>query len=192
MNELLIDALLLTASLVIIFPALRTRRLWSGAQFTGAKFRTSLVYNLFFACCHWGYFKTGNVIFTDMGSESPLRLLSFFFAIAHTVCIPSEYEKRPWLRRKNSPKNMIINEYPNRSVTYADSFFYYVRVITMFTMAALFYSGLTTVGVKWIIERFTEFDPTYFKVIFILSFLFIAPIFFWGIRLHHRKHGRTL
>jgi hypothetical protein len=116
--------------------------------------RIAYLYIFFFGFLHLRFAYEGKIPFMDPAPESPLRLVSFAFALIHFSRLPDKYDHKPWFRRKNSPKNMILNEYPNRSVTYTDIFFDALFHVIISVIALVCVSGFIALGICSLIERF--------------------------------------
>lgn len=130
--------------------------------------------------------------FTGLCIDPNWILISIIFLLIHGLSLPSLLHRRPWIRRKNSRKNMILNKLPDRSVTYADSFFDFLR-----TAIFLVLSGVAgaTMGTVFLISLLNLADSaSRFSAITIwtIIFLLLVIIGIWGIRYENQKRRTRL
>lgn len=190
MSDILFGSCLLLISIAVAYPSVLTKTKWSGREFTGARFRIALTYNIFFAYCHIQFLNTGVATFTDIESPPSLQYFSILFVFIHASSLPDRHERLPWFKRKSSLLQKTLNSYPNHSATKADSFFYWLTIVTLFTAALLLHAAIISFAAIWIIENFIVINPNSNRKIWLITFAIIAPPCFYGIYRHHKKHGR--
>ena len=192
MSDYRVLGLYMLTSLALLIPALRTRALWSGPNYTGTRARLGITYNACAIYFQWHLFQSESLVGTEFKLDSDWQMSSLFFAIAHGISLPSLSERKPWFPRKNSTKNLILNAYPDRSVTRVDLLFRALFFLLILLFCAAFYAALITSGILYVINKFMLVDKSLFVNLWWVMFFICIPIGAVVFRSHRNKRREKL
>jgi hypothetical protein len=192
MSDYRVLGLYMFTSLALLIPALRTRVSWSGPNYTGTRARSAIIYNSCAIYFQWHLFQSGPLVGTEFKLDSDWQLSSLFFAIVHGFSLPSLSERKPWLPTKNSTKNLILNAYPDRSVTRADLLFRALFFLLILLFCAALYAALITSGILYVINKFMLVDKSLFFNLWWVMFFICIPIGAFIFRSYRNKRREKL
>ena len=174
-------------SILLFLPSMWAKQASSGTHFTITSYRIFFTYNIALMIINIGISRTGNIPLTNIEDAPFVDFFSFIMALVYgymmaTLSKPTQYTEPKltfYVARNGTRKSLTLN---------IDLIMYYLRVSILVFGGALFY---TTVF-NYILSEFITLKPEHWRLMGYVTYPICVLLGIWGVRMHHRKHGRTL
>lgn len=187
MIELTLYVTFFVASLLLLLPSLWAKRASSRTNFTITLYRIFVTYNAGFMIIYMGISRTGNIPLTNIESDPYVDIFSLIMALIFGFMMA-------WLRKpeRYPESKSFFFKTPNgtrKSITVnPDRILYFLKVSILVLAGAGFYTAVF----NFILSEIITLEPHQWRLVGNITYPVCVVLGIWCVRLHHRKHGRTL
>lgn len=175
------------ASILLFLPSLRAKRASSRPGFTITSYRIFFTYNVTFMIIHIGISRTGNIPLTNIKDAPFVDLFSFIIALAYGYMMASL--RKPDKHPKNTHVFYKALDGTKRSLTIKiDRILYFLKLSIFVLCGALFYTAVF----NYILSELITLERQQWRMIGYVTYPICVALGIWCVRIHHKKHGRTL
>jgi len=187
MNELILYIIFFVISTLLFLPSIWAKRASSRSDFTITSYRMFFTYNTVFMILYIGISRTGNIPLTNIEDAPFVDLFSFIIALAFGYMMASL--RKPDEHKKNTHVFYKALDGTKRSVPInIDRILYFLRLSIFILCAAGFY----TVVINYILSELITLEPQQWRMAGYVTYPICVLLGIWCVRIHHKKHGRTL
>lgn len=174
-------------SILLILPSIRAKRASSRTDFTITSYRIFFTYNVALMIINIGISRTGNIPLTNIEDAPFVDFFSLIMALIYgymmaTLRKPIQYTEPTltvYIAPDGARKSITLN---------IDHIMYYLRVSILVFGGALFYTAVF----NYILSELVTLEPQQWRLVGYVTYPICVALGIWCVRIHHRKHGRTL
>lgn len=174
-------------SILLFLFSIRAKRASSRTGFTITSYRIFFTYNVALMIINIGISRTGNIPLTNIEDAPFVDFFSFTMALIYgymmaTLSKPTQHIEPTltfYTTTSSSRKYITLN---------IDHLMYYLRVSILVFGGALFYTAVF----NYFLSELITLKPQQWRLVGYITYPVCVLLGIWCVRIHHKKHGRTL
>lgn len=156
------------ASAIFMYISIRIRNSWSRDGFSDSRYRRAFAFIMFSGFLHYNHAYTGEILFSNVVDNSPLKLISFFLAFFHILSLPGPLKKPWWFSRKQKPETITLKpRKPIKKNYYEEMFFLALKFILLVTIVSVGCTGILFAIVSKVIPGSAPFTIYPIIIVFV-------------------------